>query len=110
RFPQTFYVRSGQSADQFHEACLVRITNGGLAVWLHPVGMLQPQVVVNPLPELGVGVDLVSHGSRFSFLVFAFRDFSSWELISGHYPFLRKILAGVAKKFTDDRADPPSQK
>ena len=51
----TFYVRSCQTVDVFHEACLVRITNGGLAIWLHPVGMLEPQVVVNLLPELGVG-------------------------------------------------------
>ncbi len=58
----TFYVRSCQTIDEFHEACLVRITNGGLAIWLHPVGMLEPQVVVNLLPELGVGVDLVRHG------------------------------------------------
>ena len=49
--------------DEFHEACLIRITNGGLAIWLHPVGMLEPQVVVNLLPELGVGLDLVKHGS-----------------------------------------------
>jgi hypothetical protein len=30
---------------------------------LHPFGMLEPQVVVNLLPELGVGVDLVRHRS-----------------------------------------------
>jgi hypothetical protein len=29
---------------------------------LHPFGMLEPQVVVNLLPKLGVGVDLVRHG------------------------------------------------
>jgi hypothetical protein len=29
---------------------------------LHPVRMLQPQVVVNLLPELGEGVNLVRHG------------------------------------------------
>ena len=57
RFLHTFYVRSRQRADEFHEARLVRITNGGLAIWLHPVGMLEPQVVVNLLPELGVGVE-----------------------------------------------------
>ena len=63
RFLHTFYVRSCQRVDEFHEACLVRITNGGLAIWLHPVGMLEPQVVVNLLPKLGVGLDLVKHGS-----------------------------------------------
>src|SRR5437773_4135937 len=63
RFLHTFYVRSRQRVDEFHEACLVRITNGGLAVWLHPVGMFEAQVVVNLLAELGVGADLVKHGS-----------------------------------------------
>src|SRR5439155_1725964 len=48
--------------EQFHEARLVRITHGGLAIWLDPFGMLNPQVVVNLLQELGVGVDLVRHG------------------------------------------------
>ena len=50
------------SVDQFREARLVRITHGGLAIWLDPFGMLDPQVVVNLLQELGVGVDLVRHG------------------------------------------------
>jgi hypothetical protein len=51
-----------QSVEQFREARLVRITHGGLAIWLDPFGMLNPQVVVNLLPELGVGMDLVRHG------------------------------------------------
>jgi hypothetical protein len=55
--------RSRQSAEQFREARLVRITHGGFAIWLDPVGMLEPQIVVNLLPELGVGVDLVRHGN-----------------------------------------------
>src|SRR5262249_16322595 len=46
----------------FHESRLVRITNGGLAIRLHPFGMLEPEVVVNLLPKLGIGVDLVRHG------------------------------------------------
>jgi len=62
RFLDTFYVRSRQGIDQFDEACLVRITNGRLAIWLHPVGMLQPQVGVNLLPELGERMNLVRHG------------------------------------------------
>ena len=41
---------------------IVGITHGGFAVWLDPFGMLDPQIVVNLLPELGVGVDLVRHG------------------------------------------------
>jgi len=36
---------------------------GGVAIWLDPFGMLNPQIVVNLLPELGVGVDLVRHGN-----------------------------------------------
>ncbi len=47
-----------QSVEQFREARLVRITDGGFAIWLDPFGMLHPQVVVNLLPELAAGVDL----------------------------------------------------
>ena len=54
---------SRQRVEQFHEARLVRITRGGFAIWLDPFGMLDPQVAVNLLPELGVGVDLVRHGT-----------------------------------------------
>ena len=50
-----------QCVEQFDETRLVRITHGGFAIWLNPFGMLDPQVVVNLLPKLGVGVDLVSH-------------------------------------------------
>ena len=46
-----------QSVEQFHEA------HGGFAIWLDPFGMLDPEVVVNLLPELGVSVDLVKHGN-----------------------------------------------
>ena len=53
---------SRQRIEQFHEARLVRITRGGFAILLDPFGMLDPQVVVNLSQELGVGVDLVSHG------------------------------------------------
>lgn len=49
---------SGQTIEQFREARLVRITHGGFAIWLDPFGMLDPEVVVNLLPELRVGVDL----------------------------------------------------
>ena len=62
RFLHTFYLGSRQSIDQFHEAGVVRITNGRLATWLHPFGMLESQVVVNLLPKLGIGADLVRHG------------------------------------------------
>jgi len=53
---------SPRSVEQFHEARLVRITHGGLAIWLDPFGMLDPEVVVNLLPKFGVGVDLVRNG------------------------------------------------
>src|SRR5712691_2395622 len=55
---------SRESIELFHETRLVRITLGGFAIWLDPFGMLDPQVVVNLLPELSVGVDLVRHGHR----------------------------------------------
>ena len=48
--------------EQFYETCLVRIAHGTLAIWLDPFGMLDPEVVVNLLPELGVSVDLVRQG------------------------------------------------
>ena len=53
---------SRQSVEHFREARVVRITPGGFAIWLDPFGMLDPQIVVNLLPELGVGVDLMKHG------------------------------------------------
>jgi hypothetical protein len=48
---------SRQSVEQFDETRLVRITRGGFAIWLDPFGMLDPQVVVNLLPKLGVGTN-----------------------------------------------------
>ena|SRR5712692_2409646 len=54
---------SRQSVEHFREARLVRITRGGFAIWLDPFGMLDPEIVVNLLPELGVGVDLRRHGN-----------------------------------------------
>ena len=55
--------RSHRSADQVREARLVRIAHGGFTIWLDPFGMLDPEVVVNLLLELGVCVDLVKHGN-----------------------------------------------
>ena len=54
---------SRQRIEQFHEARLVRSTHGGFAIWLDPFGMLDPQVAMNLLQELGVGVDMVRHGN-----------------------------------------------
>ena len=53
---------SRRNAEQLHEARFVRIAHGGLAIWLDPFGMLDPEVVVNLLSELGVSVDLVRQG------------------------------------------------
>src|SRR4029077_11943653 len=54
--------RSRRRFEQFHETRLVRITQRTLAIWVDPLGMLDPEVVVNLLPKLGVGVDLVRRG------------------------------------------------
>ena len=48
---------SRQCVELFQEA------HGGFAIWLEPFGMLDPQVVVNLLPEFGVVMGLVRHGN-----------------------------------------------
>jgi hypothetical protein len=53
--------RSLKRIKEFDQTRLVRITNGGFAIWLDPFGMLDPQVVVNLSPEFTVGVDLMKH-------------------------------------------------
>jgi hypothetical protein len=50
-----------QDIECFHQARLVRITHGRLAIWLDPLGMLDPQVVVNLFPQLCVRMELVKH-------------------------------------------------
>jgi hypothetical protein len=65
--PRSFTSRSvgscsHRSAEHFREARLVRIARGTFAVWFDPFGMLDPQIVVNLLPEVGVGVDFLIHG------------------------------------------------
>ena len=52
-----------KAPEQFYEARLVRITDGGFAIWLDPFGVLDSQVVVKLLPELTIGVDLVMRGT-----------------------------------------------
>ena len=52
-----------ESIELFYETRLVRITLGRFAIWLDPFGMLDPQIVVNLLPELAVGMDWVRHGN-----------------------------------------------
>ena len=75
---------SRQSVEQFREARLVRITDGGFAIWLDPFGMLNPQVVVNLLLELGVGVDLVRHG-----------NWLIWHVHLASPPLSRLLSSGV---------------
>ena len=58
--------RSPKTVELFHQARLVRITHGTVAIWLDPFGMLYPEVVVNLLPEFGVGVDSVRRGHWFT--------------------------------------------
>ena len=53
---------SSYRIEQFHETRLVRIARRTIAIWLNPFGMLDPKIVVNLLPKLGVGVDLMRFG------------------------------------------------
>jgi hypothetical protein len=55
---------SSYCIEQFHETRLVRIAHRTIAIWLNPFGMLDPEIVVNLLPKLGVGVDLMRSGRR----------------------------------------------
>jgi hypothetical protein len=53
----------------FYEARLVIVTNWGFAIWLDPFGMLNPQVIVNPLQKFGVSVVLRPDSNRLSWSV-----------------------------------------
>jgi len=50
-----------QDIERFHQARLVRITHGRLAIWLDPLGVLDPQVVVNLFLQVCVGMMLMMH-------------------------------------------------
>jgi hypothetical protein len=50
-----------QDIECLHQARFVRITHGSLAIWMDPLGMLDPQVVVNLFPEVCVRMKLVKH-------------------------------------------------
>ena len=50
-----------QDIECFHQARLVRITHGRLAIRLNPLGMLNPEVLVNLFPQVCVCMDLVNH-------------------------------------------------
>src|SRR4029434_4930920 len=47
--------------EQFSQTRFIRIKQWILAILLDPVGMLDPQVVVNLLQQVRVGADLLSH-------------------------------------------------
>jgi hypothetical protein len=53
---------SRQTIEQFDEARLIRIARGRFAICLDPFRVLNPEVVVNLLPELRVSVDLMMQG------------------------------------------------
>jgi len=50
-----------QNVDRFHQARLVRIAHGRLAIWLDPLGVLVPQVVVKLFPQVCARIKLVKH-------------------------------------------------
>jgi len=50
-----------QDIECFHQARLVRVTHGRLAIWLNPLRMLDPQVLVNLSPQVCVCIKLVKH-------------------------------------------------
>ena len=54
--------RSRRSGEHFREERLVRIAPRAFAIGFDPFGMLDSQIIVNLLLELGVGVDFVTHG------------------------------------------------
>jgi hypothetical protein len=53
---------SRQTIEQCHEARLVRIAHGRFAIWLDPFRVLNPEIVVDLLPELHISVDLMMQG------------------------------------------------
>jgi hypothetical protein len=60
---------SPQTIEQFHQARLIRVALGRFAIWLDPFRVLNPEIVVNLLPELHVSMDLMMQrhwpGGRF---------------------------------------------
>ena len=56
-----------QDIERFHQARLVRITLRRLAIWLDPLRMLDPQVVVNLSPQVCVCTELVKHNQLILF-------------------------------------------
>jgi hypothetical protein len=56
-----FFLR--QTIEQFHETRFVRIAHGRFSICLDPIRVLNPEIVVNLLPELSVSMDLMRQGS-----------------------------------------------
>ena len=54
---------SRQTIEQLHETRLIRIAHRRFAIRLDPFRVLNPEVVVNLLPELSVSMDLMMQGS-----------------------------------------------
>ena len=50
-----------QNSKCFHKASLIRIAHRRLAIWLDPLGVLAPQVVVNLFAQVCVGMGLAQH-------------------------------------------------
>ena len=50
-----------QDVECFNQARLVRITPGRLTIWLYPLGMLNPQIVMNLFPQVCVRMELGKH-------------------------------------------------
>ncbi len=74
-----------EKADQFRQAPLVRIARGTVTVGSDPLGVLDPQVFVNLLLKLAVGMNLVRHdnflGEGFGQIAFRFNH-SGYRLLS----------------------------
>jgi hypothetical protein len=50
-----------EKADQFRQARLIGLASGTVPIGFDPVGVLDPQVFVNLLLKLAVGINLVKH-------------------------------------------------
>jgi hypothetical protein len=55
--------RLRECSEQFREARVIRITHGAFAICLDPFGVLNPEVVVDLVPKLGVTTDSVRRGN-----------------------------------------------
>jgi len=74
-----------EKADQLRQTPLVGIARGAVTVGCDPIGVLDPQVFVNLLLKLAVGMNLVRHdnflGEGFGQIAFRFNH-SGYRLLS----------------------------